>query len=69
MVCEVLCWIFLAGHAAQSSKPTEVDSDEIETLFENNQCYTMQEIADIRIPKSITLLVKMKCVFYFMEKN
>ena len=42
---------FLAGdfsldEAPLSGKPVEVDSDEIEILIENNQCYTMQEIAD-----------------------
>ena len=50
-------------------RPFEVDSDQIETLTENNQCYTMQEIADIlKISKSIKLLVKMENVSYFMEK-
>ena len=40
-------------------RPVEVDSDQIETLTENNQHYTMWEIADIRkISKSIKLLVK-----------
>ena len=45
--------------------------DQIQTLIENNQCYTKQEIANIlKISKSMKLLVKMKkCVFYFMEKT
>ena len=42
-------------------KPAEVDSNQIETLIENNQHYTTWEIADIlKISRSIKLLVKMK---------
>ena len=42
---------FHAGHfsldnAPKSGRPAEVDSDEIETLIENNQCYTTWEITD-----------------------
>ena len=37
----------------QSGRPVEVDSNQIETLTENNQCYAMQEIADrLKISKS-----------------
>ena len=37
----------------QSGRPAEVDSYQIETLIENNQCYTTWEIADIlKISKS-----------------
>ena len=44
---------FSLDNAPQSGRPVEVDSDQIETLIENNQCYTMQEIADIlKISKS-----------------
>ena len=49
---------FLAGdfsldHAPWSGRPVEVDSDQIETLNENSQRYTMQEIADtLKISKS-----------------
>ena len=51
------------------SRPVEVDSDQIETLIENNQYSTMREIADsLKISKSIKLLVKMKNV-YFKEKS
>ena len=43
--------------------PVEVDSDQIETLIENTQRYTKQEIANIlKMSKSIKLLVKMKNV-------
>ena len=41
-------------------RPAEVDSDTIETLIENNQHYTTQEIADIlKISKAMQLLVEM----------
>ena len=34
-------------------RPVEVDSDQIETLIESNECYTMGEIANIlKISKS-----------------
>ena len=61
---------FLLDNSPWSGRPVEVDSDQMETLIENNQHYTTQERADIlKISKSIKLLVKMKkCVFYFMEK-
>ena len=43
---------FKLGDAPRSVRPVEVDSDQIKTLIENNQCYTMQETADIlKIPK------------------
>ena len=48
----------------------EVVGNQIETLIENNQHYTTQDIANIlKISKSIKLLVKMKSVFRFMEKT
>ena len=44
---------FSLDDAPRSGRPVEVDSDQIKTLIENNQCYTMQEIADIlKISKS-----------------
>ena len=49
-----------------SGGPAEVASDQIETFGESNQCYTMQEIANIlKICKPIKLLVKMKNVSLF----
>ena len=65
---------FHAGHfslddAPPSGTPVVADSGQIETLIENNQYFTMREIADIlKISKLIKLLVK-KCTFYFTEKN
>ena len=35
---------FLLDDAPWSGRPVKVDSDQIQTLIENNQCYTMQEI-------------------------
>ena len=60
----------LLDNAPWPGGPVELDCDQIETLIENNQCYSTWEIAGIlKISKSIKLLVKMKkCVFYFTEK-
>ena len=56
--------------APQTGRPVEVDGSQIKTLIENNQCYTMQEIADIlKISKSIKLLVKMKNVSFILQKK
>ena len=38
---------FLLDDAPRSGRPVKVNSDQIETLIENNQCYTTWEIADI----------------------
>ena len=55
---------------SQLGRPVEVDSDQIKTLIENNQCYTMWEIADIlKVSKSIVIGKNEKCVFYFTEKT
>ena len=44
---------FSLDDAPRSGRPVEVDSDQIETLIENSQHYTMWEIADIlKISKS-----------------
>ena len=46
------------------------DSNQIETLIENNQCYTTWEIANIlKISKSIKLLVKRKNVSFMLWKK
>ena len=62
---------FTLDDAPPSGRPDEVDSDQIETSAENNQCSTMWETADIfKISKAMKLLVKMKkCVSYSMEKK
>ena len=44
---------FSLDDAPWSGRPVEVDSDQTETLIENNQRYTVQEIAHIlKISKS-----------------
>ena len=54
---------FSLDDAPRSGRPVGVDSNQMETLIENGQRYTMREIADIlKISKSIKLLVKMKNV-------
>ena len=61
---------FLLDDAPRSGRPVEVESNQIETLTENNQRSTMQEIANIlKISKAIKLLVKMKNAFYFTGKT
>ena len=56
---------FSLDNAPQLDRIVEVDSDGIDTLTENNECYTTWEIANIlKISKSIKLLVKMKNVSY-----
>ena len=51
-------------------RPFELESNQIKTLIENNQCSTMQEIANIlKVSKSIKLLVKIKNVSFILWKN
>ena len=45
---------FSLDYAPQSGIPIKVDSDQIKTLLENNQCYTMWKIINIfKISKSV----------------
>ena len=61
---------FSLEDAPWSGRPVEVDSNQIETFIENNQCYTTGEIAGIlKISKSIKLLVKMKDVSFILWKK
>ena len=56
--------------ATQSGRPVELDSDQIKTLIENNQHDTTLNVGDIlKISKTLKLLVKMKNVFYFIERT
>ena len=56
--------------APWSGRPVEVESNQIETLIENSECYTMREIANIlKISKSINLLVKMKNMSSVLQKK
>ena len=60
---------FLLDDASWSGRPVEVDSDQIETLTENKQRSTTQEIASIlKTSKSVKLLVKMKKCLLFKKK-
>ena len=50
---------FSLDNAPRSGRPVGVDSNQMETLTEDGQRYTMWEIADIlKISKSIKLFVK-----------
>ena len=60
---EIPCWITLHWSLLLWIKPAEADSDQIETLVENNQ----RDTNILKISKSIKLLEKK--VFYFTEKN
>ena len=61
---------FSLDDAPWLGRRAEVDSNQIETLIENSQHYTMQEMADIfKIPKSIQLLVKMKNLCFTLQKH
>ena len=61
---------FPPDDAPQSGRPVEGDSDQMETLIENNQRYTTWEIADIlKISKLIKLLVKMKNVSFILQEK
>ena len=44
-------------------RPVEADSDQIKTLIENNQCYTMQKITDIL---KISKVLKLICTILVM---
>ena len=61
---------FSLHDAPQSGRPVEVDSDQTDTLIENNQCCTTWEVVDIlKISKSRKLLVKMKNVPFTLWKK
>ena len=53
VLCEVCAGNFSLDDALSSSRPAEADSNQIKTLMEKNQCYTMPEIPDrLKISKS-----------------
>ena len=57
----------LDNDAPQLGRPGEVDSDQIETLTENNQCSNMQEIAYILKISQLIVIgenEKMHLLFY-----
>ena len=61
---------FLLEDSPWLGRWVEVDSDQIKTLIEINQCYTTWERTDIlKVSKSIKLLVKMKTVSFILQKK
>ena len=61
---------FSLDNAPWLGRPVEVDSNQIKTLSENNQCNTMWEIADIlKISKSMKLSEKMKNVPFILREK
>ena len=70
VVCKVRAGNFSLDTAPRLDRRVEVDSDQIEALIENNQCSTTWEIANIlKVYKSIKLLVKMKNVYFILQKK
>ena len=61
---------FSLDYAPRSGGPVEVDSDQMETLTENNQRYTTWEMANIpKISKSMKLIGESeKCLFILQKK-
>ena len=65
---------FYAGDFSLDDAPllgrqVEVDSDQTETLIENNQHYISREKANIlKLSKSIVIGENEKCIFYFTKK-
>ena len=61
---------FSLDDAPRSGGPVEVDSDQMETLTENNQRYTTWEMANIpKISKSMKLIGESeKCLFILQKK-
>ena len=56
--------------APWSGRPVKVDNNQIETLIENNECYTVCERANIfKISISIKLLVKMNNVPFILQEK
>ena len=69
MIREVCAEHFSLDDTPRLGGLVEVDSNQIKTLVENNQCYTTREISNVlKNPKSIRSLVKMKNVS-FTEKT
>ena len=61
---------FSLDDAPQSGRPVEVDNAQMETLTENNQCYTTWKRANIlKISKSKKLLVKVKNLSFILRKR
>ena len=61
---------FSLDDAPPLDRPAEVDSNQIKTLVENYQCYTIQEMGNIlKISKSMRLFVKIKTMYFILLKK
>ena len=63
---------FSLDNASWLGRPIEIDSDQIKTLIETNQCNTMWEIDNIlKISRSVKLLVKLKkmCLLFYRKNE
>ena len=61
---------FSLNDAPRLGRLVEFDSDQIETLIEDNQHYTMLKMANVLIiSTSIKLLVKMKNTSFILQKK
>ena len=50
-------------------RPVEVDSDQIETLIERNQCYTTWEVADIlKTTQLENIMGEKKSLLFYRKK-
>ena len=60
----------LLDDAPRLDRPVEVDSDQIQTLTENNQHYTMWEVADI-LKNYLNKVIgeNEKCVLFCRKKT
>ena len=73
-MCQMWFVKFRAGDFSLDDDPRwgrliEVDSNQIETLIENNQHSITWELADnLKISKSIVVGENEKCAFHFTEK-
>ena len=67
---EFLCSHFNIEDGRKYATFWNIESDQTETLIENNECYSMWEIADVlKISKSIKLLVKMKNGSFILQEK
>ena len=71
VVCKVHAGDFSLDDAPWVGRPVKVDNDQIETLIENNRCYTMQGDSQYTQNIQINKVIgeNEKCVFYFMDKT
>ena len=57
VVCQVSCGWFVTRQWSTIRRPFEIDSNQIETLIENSECYTMKQITDLpKISKALKII-------------